>query len=393
LGLHQLGSQTVLTLPEVLKISRRKALNVAPIGWFAANPSILQHDDGYVCILKCVNFKLEDIYFSQDWQALQRSDRLSFRNFMLSLDEELNVIRVTELDDSLIRKEVPSISGLEDLRLLFWHGNFWVLGSALEWKFIWSGRMWTHELASRMFVSRIKDTLLTDSMVFDSRATQIVEKNWIAAVDEQENLVILPCLGADGRLLIPSPDYLTTAQYLGTQFRWSGGWSGSSPLLKFGNQYIAIIHKKTTWHGIYEYSHMFIQTDADFNIQKRSDVFTFENKPVEFSAGLTLSKDKRSVCISYGVMDNAAIVLESSLDDVLRLINIDIRSYHELDALIPDQRASLSEIQRAAEERTTTIWQFWTEINKLSVERDVLEKAVSALNERRQLARLMRWFR
>jgi hypothetical protein len=391
---HQIGSQTVLTLSKELQISRRKALNVSPPGWFAANPSIVQHNEGYVCILKCINFNLEEIYFSQNWQAMQRSDRLSFRNLMVHLDNDLNVVRITELDESLIKSKFPSISGLEDLRLLFWHGNLWVLGSALEWKFIWSGRMWTHEFAaSRMFLSRIENTRLTDSVVFESRANQIVEKNWIAAVDDREALVILPCLGADGRILIPSPDYLTRAEYLGTQFRWSGGWSGSSPLLKIGNQYIAVIHKRTTRHGIYEYSHMFIQTDMDFNVQKRSDMFTFENNPVEYSAGLTLGKDKRSICISYGMMDNTAVVLECRLDNVLGLINVDIHSYSELNALIPDQRSSLSEAQRAAEERTATIWHFWREINKLSVERETLKKTISALNERRRLARLMSWFR
>jgi hypothetical protein len=352
-------------------------LNVSPPGWFASNPSILQHNDGFICVLKCVNFDLEEIYFSQNWQAMRPSERLSFRNLLVSLDKDLNVVHVTELDDSQIKNKFPWVSGLEDLRLLLWHGELWVLGSALDWKFIWSGQMWVpHTLKSKMFLSRLENSRLNDVVVFDSLANELVEKNWIAAVDERDNLIILPCLGADGRISIPSPGHLNKAELFGTEFRWSGKWSGSSPLLRVGNQYIAIIHRKTTVNGMYEYSHMFIQTEAKFKIQKRSDVFTFENSPVEFNTGLALSRDNRWLYISYGVMDKAAMIAEFRLDDVLKLINVETRCSGDVNEVIPDQRTTVSEIQQAVEARTRTIGEFFAEIDRLSGERESLTNQV-----------------
>ena len=278
-------------------------LSVFAPGRFSTNPTILRVGGGFLCLVKGVNFDLEEIRGSGDWQALDRSEPISIRYRLAHLDEDLRVVDCFDFDTSEVEARIGGRADVEDLRLFWCDGAVWACGCALERDIVWRGARWlVGATRSRVFVGEVVLDRLENVRVFDSPVGAASEKNW-APVSSAREIVLVTNVETGGRLVCDAALSAVSASP-GQDLRWRD-WSGSSALMPFAGGYLAVAHRKTLAEP-YVYSHLLVSFDADLKPRRLSDPFSFEGGPVEFCCGLDIDAD--SVAFSYGVMDKAAAI-------------------------------------------------------------------------------------
>src|SRR5690606_3058958 len=118
-------------LVEMCPATRLKEVEVAlPAPYHACNPSFVRDGDGYLGVVRGVNYLIEDgRYRSQDAQSIVRT-----RNFLVRLDRQLAVVSMQEMHDrsGRARREHARIQGYEDCRLFRWQGGWWCSATARD---------------------------------------------------------------------------------------------------------------------------------------------------------------------------------------------------------------------------------------------------------------------
>ena len=62
-----------MRLNERLSVRRSVRLDVFGKAMFSTNPSLVRVEKGYLCCVKGVNYDREEIWYSSDWQASDKS--------------------------------------------------------------------------------------------------------------------------------------------------------------------------------------------------------------------------------------------------------------------------------------------------------------------------------
>jgi hypothetical protein len=315
-------------------------LSVFPAGRFSTNPSILRLDGGALCLVKGVNFDFERIWLSSDWQALDPNEPIACVYNVVHLDDSLRQTACFALDTSAVESVCGKPVGVEDLRLFWLDGAITVCGCVVDRNFVWTGARWIAGApTSRIFVAELVLDRLERVRVLDSPVDAVQEKNW-APVSGATDLALLVDVARGGALAYTTDDppvLLRAAP--GESLRWSGGWSGSSCLMPWGEGHIGVIHRRSR-DAPPVYWHMFALFDKSLHLLRRSDPFSFEGRPVEFCCGLDVGAD--SVTVSYGVMDKAAALAVFAREDIARMIRHDVAD-GDLQRLAPVSQMTPSE--------------------------------------------------
>lgn len=276
---------------------RRMVLDVAPQGWFATNPSLIRVENGYVGIIKCINFDIDEVMRRGKWQAVN-GERIANLNMLLYLDDQLNVLESTPLDTSAVTRQAVGHGMVEDIRLFHHAGTIRACGTLYDRDF--AGAAITRS-NSRVFVAELALDALDNASLLPSPTDSVDEKNW------------LPWPQADGplRAVVNANTGATLAEENGwaphsdpAPFNWRGGWSGSSPIVRYRNNHYAILHRKAGRHlPLYEHAFaLFGASGPTF-----SAPFRFEGHASEFCCGLDLCEETGLAVIGYGIGDKTAI--------------------------------------------------------------------------------------
>lgn len=283
--------------------------------WTALNPSVALVHGRLYAVIRTVNYTMDEegryIIQGTDGTA-NATNPINTRNFLVGLDRES--FAVTEKTELLppgnLPCEFPLVIGFEDMRLFQWKDQLWTSSTV---------RQIHPDGMPEQVLARIDDNRLVDVKRM-LRAPRVCEKNWMPVVDE-DRLSFVWRLGE-----VVNTDGETIAQHHTTLS--TDRLSGSSKLVAFNGGWIAVVHEAQTLPGSHKryYYHRFVQFDKDLRPTKISKPFYFNQKLIEFCAGLCRHPDGDRLVISYGEEDKEARLATVLADEVKRMEWISLNS-------------------------------------------------------------------
>jgi hypothetical protein len=312
-----------------------------PNGYRPANPSVARLGGAIVLVQRAVNYTLAD-----DGQYRTPNDApIHTRNFLLRLTPELETQWTAEILPPADWPE-PSynlVQGFEDLRPFAWHDALWGCATV---------RQLTPEGWCEQVLARIDGAAgvcrLSDWRVLHPPGPKLHEKNWMPRVkrragakgDEKLQFIYLcePTRVIDDQARTISE---TKPVIAADRFR------GCSQTIAFQGGWLALIHEVQPRASYAErfYSHRFVWFDAADKLARLSRPFFFQQKRVEFAAGLAWHLDGKRLLISYSVVDRESFIATVDAADVAATLA-------DVDQL-PSGRTSLTSQSIGAIQRVT----------------------------------------
>lgn len=296
------------------------------------NPSIFIDDDGDIlCILRHINYTLyhseHNQRFPSIWGPLsylhpEEDQRLVTDNYLLRLDNDLNIVNHCPIDTSTLDVEpIWTFVGLEDARLVKWGGEYYGTGVRRDTTTNGQGRMELSKLEvdkeawTAKEVSRIRVPAPIDESSY-------CEKNWMPILEKDFQYVkwTVPT-----EIVQANPDAPTCTQVSLKDGKWSNAdQRGGSQVIKWGEYYIAITHEVVLYKNYLSqkngsYRHRLCVWNSEFELIGLSpESWSFLDGQIEFCAGA--AELNNNLLISFGFQDNAAFILEVPTDVVNALI-------------------------------------------------------------------------
>ena len=338
-----------------------------------SNPSILQVGDGYVAIIRGVNYHQTNgsHYASLDPDGIVRT-----RNFLTGLNADFKVLWTIEIIDQSKTKTYPTrVRGHEDCRL-FWiaepigcptnyEEDQFESQDSLKKYGIDFGRIGftcvtqdTRESGRpQVSICKLSSDLTTNGLAkveyFQPLITPInmhgCEKNWLPFFDQDGSfkliygyspLTILSCpivdnwkeeITADTFWRLGTiPEQFCCLPFIKNEselnlsmagFRGSGG-----PLLcgMYGQKYYLVATHGMIFNGRRFYHTRLILYDLDWKIKAISPAFYCKNRGIEYCVSISFNKTKTEINLSMGIEDREAWVFSISWKEIKeQLISIE----------------------------------------------------------------------
>ena len=302
------------------------------------NPSLFVDDDGDILVnLRHVNYTL---YHSENKQKFpcpfgplsylhpEKDQRLVTTNFLLRLDNDLNVINQTKVDYALDVTPIWTFVGEEDARIVKWDGDYYLIGVRRDTTTNGQGRM----EYSKIEIDKDKWTATEVSRLRipapDGDDTYC-EKNWMPILDKPYHFIkwTMPTEIVWANPKEPETNITLLKQTPSAPRDQRGG----TPIVRWGDYYIAITHEVWLWYNYLKqkdsiYRHRLVVWDKDFNFVGLSgENFSFLESPIEFCIGAAVHNG--DLLLGFGVQDNCAFVLRTPTEVVDELIAEAIDAY------------------------------------------------------------------
>lgn len=297
-----------------------------PDGWVALNPSVALYLGELWCNIRVVNYLIDDngsyIIRGTDGTA-NATNPIRTRNFLVRLGKEfwapqdergIEVLPPTDLPC-----EFPLVVGFEDIRLIPEGGELWTSSTVRQIHPDGNceqvlAHIDTEHIAPPVYQYRL------DNVKRMLRTPRETEKNWAPIVDMPDHVPLrfmwrpLEIVGTDGVTVHKqTPDVAVD------------NISGSSQVIPFRRGWLAITHEARCLPGSYLrwYYHRFAFYDTAFSKVQFSRPFYFNDKAIEFCAGMCWQPGRDSLVISYGHKDCSARIASVSATEVERFLWLD----------------------------------------------------------------------
>lgn len=298
-----------------------------PDDWVAMNPSVCVHHEALHVNVRCVNYRIDDAgrYLIRHTETgeITNDNPINTRNFVLYLGNDpftpappwaFECYR-----DGNMPVEFPLVVGFEDMRI--WSKDHTLWSSATVRQLHHDGQC--EQVLSRlvplaMGISESRPPAIQHRDVHRMlRAPRECEKNWapILCPDEKQQLFMWrpgTVVNAFGETLYNTPPDFAVDNL-----------SGSSQVIPWRDGYIAVLHTACPLPGESckrYYSHRFITYDRGFRATRLSLPFYFNEKAIEFCAGLCGHPSDNQLVLSYGFKDCEARIATVGCDDVERFL-------------------------------------------------------------------------
>jgi hypothetical protein len=252
----------------------------------------------------------------------EEDQRLVTDNYLLRLDNDLNIVNHCPIDTSTLDVEpIWTFVGLEDARLVKWGGEYYGTGVRRDTTTNGQGRMELSKLEvdkeawTAKEVSRIRVPAPIDESSY-------CEKNWMPILEKDFQYVkwTVPT-----EVVQANPDAPTCTQVSLKDGKWANAdQRGGSQVIKWGEYYIAITHEVVLYKNYLSqkngsYRHRLCVWNSEFELIGLSpESWSFLDGQIEFCAGA--AELNNNLLISFGFQDNAAFILEVPTDVVNALI-------------------------------------------------------------------------
>jgi tetratricopeptide (TPR) repeat protein len=281
-------------------------------GWTAMNPSVTTHMGRLECIVRTVNYKI-----TEDGRYIIREVLddgktgcnanaefpINTRNFLVGLTHDLlSPVTCREvLPPGNFPKRWPMVVGFEDMRLFSYRGRRMFSATVRQ----------LHEDGNCEQVRGVinDDGTVGEDYVRMLRQPRVTEKNWAPWVpsghdDFPVRFMYRPgiVVDGDGRDVEPGP--INTRPFFDPSTI-----CGGSQLIPWRGGYLALVHESAVLpmppHKRY-YWHRFIHYDHHGKPIAISTPFVFNDRVIEFAAGMCWHPDENRLVISYGYQDAEA---------------------------------------------------------------------------------------
>lgn len=267
--------------------------------YVANNPSIhfeVGYWDRHRCIVRTTNYKIVN------GQYITPDDNVIYtRNFMLDLDDRLDVVKATEMID---KTEIPRSSypvhGFEDCRLFRRGGKLCFTSTVCDFDLERAG-----EGPREIVLGELDDDYaIVKATPLRGPWSVHSQKNWMPVANSGQIIYATAPTGGPKATVLDLDGDLARP-HRGTTFYGHGRLRGGSQAVWTPSGWLCIVHD-VSWPGGNSriYLHRFVLLSSDFRIISMTDPFYFERKGIEFCAGLAFD-DKRLVA-SFGVEDREA---------------------------------------------------------------------------------------
>jgi glycosyltransferase involved in cell wall biosynthesis len=287
----------------------------SPENWIALNPSVTNIKGQLACVVRTVNYKIDEwgryLIRGNDGMA-NGTNPINTRNYLvwLGADPWTHTHPVaTEIYAPVdLPCEFTAVIGFEDMRLFEWKGGLWSSSTVRQ---IHPDGNCEQVLARLQPASNSYVISDVKRMLREPRQTQ---KNW-APITTGDTLRFLY---RPGHVVdIHGNDYKVHPSALDTdQIR------GSSQLIPFENGWLSVHHEANFVPGkqVRHYWHRFMYHDANFKLLRVSRPFVFEDKQIEFCAGMCWHPNDDQLVISYGSRDCEARLAVVDHKEVSRML-------------------------------------------------------------------------
>lgn len=271
----------------------------------ATNPSIAIEGDRLRAIVRMVNYTISDdgVYELPPEERAVRTE-----NAFVALQRNgvpISSALMADLDPG--PRHPSSVLGYEDCRLFHWRDGWWCTATV---------RDRSPDMRCEIALLRLdSDGSVVDAEPLRSYGAHFNQKNWLPFVD------------GDRLLLLYSADPTIVLEYRGPGdvVELSTAWSplalehlrGGGGPARTGDGWLYLAHSVVPGESRRRYLHSFVRLSGDFVVQSVSEPFYFEERGIEFAAGLAVDARSGRAWVSYGVHDSRAMIASFALDDLL----------------------------------------------------------------------------
>ena len=272
------------------------------------NPSIAVEGGANMLVVRVVN------YTTQNGLDFAVPDGLPVltRNFLVTLDRDLQPATTREIlkPDDLPEPHFSRVLGFEDMRVFNWRGGLWASATTREL---------TDDGCCQIVLVRLDTAAgslirLSDWRVLTPAGPRRAEKNWMPLVD------------GDRLAFIYSSDPVRIVDEFGRMVGEStpdvalDHLRGGSQAISFDGGRLALTHEVSIITGSRVYLHRFVWYDAARRLSRYSEAFMFNERGLEFAAGLAWHEDGDRLIVSYGAGDSEAWLATVSAADIRQAI-------------------------------------------------------------------------
>lgn len=292
------------------------------------NPSVYIHNNQILVNLRHCQYTIyhsEKNKFEHEYGPLvylnpEDDITLTTKNYLCTLDDNLNIIHQTKIDTSLLDvKPLWEFVGLEDIRLVEWEGTLYGCGVRRDTTTNGVGRM---ELSTLEFDGKTARETSRFRIPAPGLDDSYCEKNWMPVLDKPNHFVKW-CNPTQIVKVDPKKKtckVVFTGEYTELPYDLRGG----SQVISFDDKYIALIHIVNLFNSEAGrknaiYRHAFVVWDKEFKFIKVTKSFNFMGAHIEFGAGMAQKGDK--MLITFGFQDNAAYILEAPISLIEEYLN------------------------------------------------------------------------
>lgn len=299
-----------------------------PEGWVALNPSVCVHAEALHVNVRCVNYEIDAwgryLIRNTETGEITNDNPINTQNYVLYLGADPHSDTTPWAfecyRDGNMPVEFPLVVGFEDMRIWSKKGELW--GSSSVRQLHADGV--PEQVLTRLAPARAVDHYGLDhvDMVRMLREPRECEKNWSPILFEHGLQWFMWRPGIVVDQMGKTVTHRTSSFHIDNM-------SGSSQVIPFRGGWLAVLH---TAHdipgtpGVRHYYHRFIQYAADFTPQKVSLPFYFNDKGIEFCAGLCFHPHKDELVLSYGWKDREARIATVKASDVETMLWANSRS-------------------------------------------------------------------
>lgn len=290
-----------------------------PEGWTAMNPSIALLGDQLHCVIRTVNYTMDEAgrYLIKGTNGeANDSNPINTRNYIATISTDFKVEAYTEIlpPEGFPPPAYNLVIGFEDTRLFAWRGELWTVSNVREQ----NPDGWCEQNIAKLRGGVDPDTL--EAKCWYSGVKTIIpdapknhEKNWAALVVND---------GHDLRFVYRLGEYLDpeTGKIEKTKQPYAADTlSGGSQYIPFRGGYLAVIHEAhvSSATGKRYYTHRFVFLDANRAWLRVSKPFVFHDKVIEFAAGMAWHPDQKRILISYGREDKEAWIASVDPQEIM----------------------------------------------------------------------------
>lgn len=257
-------------------------------GYNSTNPSFSMKDNMFEVNVRRVNYKIDKNnfqYLNLDNKPITKAHTKNVK-FRLDRNNDWKIIGSPIYINNLELKERERISGIEDIRLF--NGNCFI------------GNIWDGDKMKVVIGNKIKDKSYQFQKLKSPYNRQF-EKNWSPINHKNKNKKIFLYDWNPIQFGKVKENKLEIFKTLKTKLP---GFRGSSPGYIYDNKIYFLAHIVSENGDVRKYYHSIVVFDEYLNYINHSELFTFNDKPIEFAIGFVITDDE--VIISHSEWDETA---------------------------------------------------------------------------------------
>lgn len=276
----------------------------------ALNPSIASDNGQLMATVRTVNYRIAEdgsYRIKATDGSINRENPIHTRNYLVKLNDDLTVHSADVIGAPLPAPLFPLVVGYEDMRLFRLNGHFHVSATLRQ--------NYEHGVPQQVIAPVMQDQAGCFATGFPREMSDgsQCEKNWMPICNNQGHFFYNLTTIVDTRGRVLRQDDVNAA---------IENIRGGSQVIEFFGGWLACVHEAYYVPGSVNryYMHRFVWWDADMTLRHISPPFVFNDRVIEFAAGMCWHPSGQEIVISYGFKDVEARLARVRSDDLREFV-------------------------------------------------------------------------